>query len=182
VNHIAVDSSGTLYLTAVQHNVLAVSTSNGQICLFSAAVLSFRANVGAPRLLAGSQFGYANGVGEGAQFKDPQGITVSSSRIIYVADDNNVIRRIDTSGILAAEYDVAGILIYFTFGRKRDIICGHTKNARKQRWSLVVCEVRRQPCSHNRQLGSDICVRLRVSQYPNDLFRFVRALVGLHFS
>ena len=84
---IAVDSSGTLYVT---------DTGNDTIRTISAA--------GIVATLAGSpqQVGSADGAGSAARFSSPLGIAVDSGGNIYVADSGNqTVRKVTPSGIVS---------------------------------------------------------------------------------
>ena len=56
--------------------------------------------IGLVSILAGSGlYSYADGVGSAASFKNPLGVAVSSSGVVFVVDsDNQRIRVITTSG------------------------------------------------------------------------------------
>ena len=58
--------------------------------------------IGVVSTLAGSgSSSYADGVGSAAHLKNPGGVAVSSSGVVFVADsDNQRIRMITTSGLL----------------------------------------------------------------------------------
>jgi len=81
---IAIDSSGVLYVTDQSNHRIRKITSAGVVTT-----------------LAGSTNGFADGTGVSTQFSFPQGITVDTSGIVYVADAaNNRIRKITTAGVV----------------------------------------------------------------------------------
>ena len=75
---VSVDASGNLYVADRFNNKVRKVTSGGVVTT-----------------LAGNAAGFADGIGAVAQFKSLQGVTVTTSGIIYVADsENNRIRKI----------------------------------------------------------------------------------------
>jgi sugar lactone lactonase YvrE len=81
---LTVDASGTIYVA---------DSSNSRIRkITSTAVVT---------TVAGSNRGFADGIGASALFKDPAGITIDALGNLYVADSqNNRIRKINTSGLV----------------------------------------------------------------------------------
>ncbi|WP_010299751.1 NHL repeat-containing protein [Candidatus Odyssella thessalonicensis] len=80
---VAVDSSGTLYVSEYTNHRIRKITS-----------------AGVTSLLAGSAQGYAEGTGSGARFDRPYSVAVDSSGTVYVADFfNSRIRRITSAGV-----------------------------------------------------------------------------------
>lgn len=79
--------TNTIYVSDVlNHNIRAISSDG---------TLSTLAGYNPP----GMYGGYANGLGQAAQFKSPMGITIDSTGNLFVADQqNNVIRKITPSG------------------------------------------------------------------------------------
>jgi streptogramin lyase len=78
---VTIDSTGNLYVTEQSGNRIRKIDTNGNVTT-----------------LAGTSFGYLDGVGTNARFNTPQGIAVDSAGVVYVADGGNqVIRKIDTS-------------------------------------------------------------------------------------
>jgi Bacterial Ig-like domain/Secretion system C-terminal sorting domain/NHL repeat len=83
---IAVDGSGTVYMSDQFNNRIRKITSTG--------VVSTLAGFGT--------VGFADGTGTVAQFAYPQGITVDGSGTVYVADKfNNRIRKITSAGVVS---------------------------------------------------------------------------------
>ena len=84
-NHIALDSSGNMYVA---------DTGNCSIRkITSAGVVTTLAGDGTP--------GYVDGTGGGAEFQYPSGVAVDSSGNVYVADTNNQrIRKITSAGVV----------------------------------------------------------------------------------
>lgn len=80
---VAVDASGNVYVADTFNHEIRKITPSGNVTTLAGS---------------GTQ-GSANGLGTAASFNTPRGITVDASGIVYVADsNNNLIRRIDTSG------------------------------------------------------------------------------------
>ncbi len=79
---IAVDNSGNIYVADYKNNKIRKIDSSLNVTT-----------------LAGSSFGFADGSGTNAQFKNPYSIALDSSGNVYVADTvNDKIRKIDSSG------------------------------------------------------------------------------------
>ncbi len=60
-------------------------------------------------LLAGSNFGYADGIGAQAKFNNPNGIAVDGAGNVYVADTgNSVVRKVDVHAVVTTVAGQAG--------------------------------------------------------------------------
>jgi sugar lactone lactonase YvrE len=82
---LALDSSGYIYVSDYNNNAIRKIDQSGNVTTLA----------GDPS----GNSGFINGQGSSAKFNKPQGITVDSSRNVYVADRlNHAIRRIDQSG------------------------------------------------------------------------------------
>ncbi|WP_438422712.1 cadherin domain-containing protein [Aquimarina macrocephali] len=77
---ITIDNSGNLYVTDRSNNCIRKITSTGVVSI-----------------LAGSNdFGFVNGTGATARFRQPAGITVNASGVFYVTDESNhSVRKIE---------------------------------------------------------------------------------------
>ncbi|MBI4884482.1 MAG: hypothetical protein HY826_10570 [Actinobacteria bacterium] len=76
---VAVDTAGNVYVADSINNLIRKVTAAGVVTT-----------------LAGSTFGYLDGIGAAAQFSTPTGVAVDAAGNIYVADsDNNRIRKIN---------------------------------------------------------------------------------------
>jgi sugar lactone lactonase YvrE len=83
---IAADASGTLYVCDTENHTIRKIAPDGVVSTFA----------GSP-----GQPGTADGAGEAARFRFPQGVAVDSNGNIYVADtDNHAIRQITGNGIV----------------------------------------------------------------------------------
>ncbi|MDR1849757.1 MAG: hypothetical protein LBQ75_06940 [Zoogloeaceae bacterium] len=79
---IAIDAAGNLYVTDMVTNHIHKITPNGKIS----------------SLVSGG-YGFADGEGSAARFKDPQGIAIDAAGNLYVADrDNHRIRKVTPKG------------------------------------------------------------------------------------
>jgi sugar lactone lactonase YvrE len=80
---IAVDSSGTVYVSDTNNHLIRKITSSGAVTTLAGSGTS----------------GSANGTGSNASFYYPAGVDVDSSGTVYVADEyNHLIRKITSSG------------------------------------------------------------------------------------
>ena len=94
---VAVDSSGIVYVSDAGNHAIRKITPAGVVTT-----------------LAGGVFGYAEGTGTNAQFKNPYGLAVDSASNVYVADyDNYLIRKITPAGVVTT---LAGLLRGFSDG------------------------------------------------------------------
>lgn len=81
----AVSTDGTLYVADGQNNRIRKITEDGNVSTF-----------------AGSTPGYADGMGNAAQFANPFDLAVDAAQNVYVADTfNNRIRRISSEGLVS---------------------------------------------------------------------------------
>ena len=81
---VAVDSSGTMYVSDMGNQRIRKITPTGVVTTF-----------------AGGIPGFADGTGAAAQFNNPAGVAVDSSGSVYVADGGNSrIRKITTAGVV----------------------------------------------------------------------------------
>src|SRR5437867_1403147 len=77
---IAIDSSGNLYVADTGNNKIKSITPSGLV----------------KTIAGGTHEGFANGAALQALFKEPEGIAVNASGVVYIADtQNNVIRRLE---------------------------------------------------------------------------------------
>ena len=96
-NAVATDAVGNVYVADRMNNKIRKITPNGFVST-----------------LAGSTSGFADGVGTGAKFNNPYGVTTDASGNVYVADtDNNKIRKITPNGTVST---LAGTTQGFTNG------------------------------------------------------------------
>lgn len=84
-NEVAVDYSGNVYVTDFNSHRIRKITPDGLVST-----------------LAGGQFGFADGTGSSAQFRNPWGIAVDASENVYVTDYRNErIRKISPTGVVS---------------------------------------------------------------------------------
>ncbi len=103
------------YLSGAAYNITVQTQPVGQICTVSNGVgiissvslnnVSVSCSSAGPTVstLAGTgSLGFVNGIGTGASFKNPTGVTVDSNGNVFVADtDNNSVRKITPSGVVS---------------------------------------------------------------------------------
>ena len=81
---ITIDASGNLYVADFGNNRIRKITPAGEVTT-----------------LAGSTYGYTNGMGSAAEFNGPSGITIDASGNLYVTDEiNNCIRKVTPEGLV----------------------------------------------------------------------------------
>jgi sugar lactone lactonase YvrE len=91
---VAVDASGTLYVTDADNNTIRKISPAGQVTTLAG--------------VAGHK-GHADGAPTAAQFNCPHGVAVAASGTVYVADTfNHTIRKIDPAGQVTTLAGVAG--------------------------------------------------------------------------
>ncbi len=91
---IAIDDSGNIFVTDQDNNTIRKISTSGLVSTFAG--------------LAGS-FGHADGVGNAARFRLPNGLTIDGSNNLYLIDKTNqIIRKITPSGIVST---IAGTLL-----------------------------------------------------------------------
>jgi len=81
---LAVHSDGTIYVADMTNNLIRKIAPDGQVSTLAGSGVS----------------GSANGTGTGAQFKYPRDVAVDSAGTVYVADDNDLIRKITPAGVV----------------------------------------------------------------------------------
>lgn len=81
--HIAVDRNGLIYVADQANNRIRRILPDGTVWT-----------------LAGSEIGFADGVGTAAQFEQPFGVAVDTAGYIYATDSSHRIRRISPSGVV----------------------------------------------------------------------------------
>ena len=82
---ITADASGNVYVADTGNQKIRKITPAGVVSTF-----------------AGSSFGFADGTGTAAQFKNPYGVAVDASGNVYVADNSNhIIRKITPAGVVS---------------------------------------------------------------------------------
>ena len=99
-NSLAVDASGTVYVTDDANNLIRKIAPDGTV-----TTIAGNGNAGS-----------ANGLGTAASFNDPSGIAIDNMGNLFVADaNNNLIRKIDPSGLVIT---LAGTLPKLGLGRR----------------------------------------------------------------
>lgn len=92
---LAIDASGTLYVTDTRNNLIRRITATGSVSTVAGRV---------------GVVGSADGQGSAATFDFPQGIAVDAAGTLFVADTyNNTVRRISTAGVVDTLAGAAGI-------------------------------------------------------------------------
>ncbi len=82
---VAVDGAGNVYVADYNNHGIRKITTSGVVST-----------------LAGITYGYTDGTGTSAKFKNPYGVAVDGAGNVYVADrDNHRIRKITTSGVVS---------------------------------------------------------------------------------
>jgi len=124
---VAVDSSGTVYVTDYNNHRIRKITPAEVVTTF-----------------AGSTEGFADGPGTTAKFESPRGVAVDSSGTVYVADrDNHRIRKITPGGVVTTfagstvgHLDATGTAARFNYPQgvavdsSGNVYVGDTKNNR----------------------------------------------------
>ena len=121
---VAVDASGNVYVADAGNNRICKVTAEGEVTTLSdqfnspyGVAVDANGNVyvadsdnhcirkvtaaGEVTTLAGSSQGYADGAGTAARFDYPTGVAVDASGTVYVADYNNLIRKITPSSTVS---------------------------------------------------------------------------------
>ena len=121
---VAVDASGNVYVADANNNRICKVTAEGEVTTLSdqfnspyGVAVDANGNVyvadsdnhcirkvtaaGEVTTLAGSSQGYADGAGTAARFDYPTGVAVDASGTVYVADYNNLIRKITPSSTVS---------------------------------------------------------------------------------
>ena len=111
---VAVDTVGSTIFTnnATQASGISIDGAGNKYFTYGNEIVKMTSNSTAPIVIAGSNIaGALDGAGTSAFFNNPTGITVDSSGNIYIADtSNDVIRKINTSGLVTTIAGFAGIV------------------------------------------------------------------------
>jgi len=94
IGGIAVEGSGNIFVTDSGNSTIRIVTAAGVVSTLA----------GSP-----ADYGYADGTGSNARFRNPQGIAADNANNLYIADSGNYsIRKITTAGIVTTVAGLAG--------------------------------------------------------------------------
>lgn len=82
---VSVDASGSVYVADSGNNSIRVIATNGSVST----------------LAGNGSYGFRNGIGTNASFREPVAVATDNGGCVYVADANNVIRKISSDGTVS---------------------------------------------------------------------------------